>query len=70
MMVTMHPLKVFTETTTEKDRYHAYFINIFITLALKTDQSDRSVGVEYFSIIHSNNPPLVLGMLLGFEFSI
>ena len=29
------------------------------------DQSDRSVGVEYFSIFHPNIPPLVLGMLVG-----
>ena len=28
------------------------------------DQSDRSVGVEYFSIFHPNIPPLVLGMLI------
>ena len=29
------------------------------------DQSDRSVGVDYISIFHPNNPPLVLGMLVG-----
>ena len=29
------------------------------------DQSDRSIGVEYFSIFHPNIAPLVLGMLLG-----
>ena len=29
------------------------------------DQSDHSVGVDYLSIFHPNNPPLVLGMLLG-----
>ena len=29
------------------------------------DQSDRSVGVNYISIFHPNNPPLVLGMLVG-----
>ena len=57
MMVTMYPLKVITETTTEKDRYHAYLVNMFITQARKTDQSDRSVGVEYLSIIHPNIPP-------------
>ena len=29
------------------------------------DQSDRSVGLDYISIFHPNNPPLVLGMLIG-----
>ena len=29
------------------------------------DQSDRSVGVDYISIFYPNNPPLVLGMLVG-----
>ena len=29
------------------------------------DQSDHSVGVDYISIFHPNNPPLVLGMLVG-----
>ena len=29
------------------------------------DQSDRSVGVDYISIFHPNNPPVVLGMLVG-----
>ena len=29
------------------------------------DQSDRSVGVDYLLIFHPNNPPLVLGMLVG-----
>ena len=29
------------------------------------DQSDRSVGVDYISIFHPNNPSLVLGMLVG-----
>ena len=29
------------------------------------DQSDRSVGVDYVSIIHPNNLHLVLGMLVG-----
>ena len=29
------------------------------------DQSDRSVGVDYITIFHPNNPPLGLGMLLG-----
>ena len=29
------------------------------------DQSDRSVGVDYISIFHTNNPPLVLGMFVG-----
>ena len=29
------------------------------------DQSDCSVGVDYTSIFHPNNPPLVLGMLVG-----
>ena len=28
------------------------------------DQSDRSVGVDYISIFHPNNPPLVLGASL------
>ena len=28
------------------------------------DQSDRSIGVDYISIFHPNNPPLVLGMLV------
>ena len=28
------------------------------------DLSDRSVGVDYISIFHPNNPPLVLGMLV------
>ena len=28
-------------------------------------QSDRSVGVDYISIFHPNNPPLELGMLVG-----
>ena len=27
------------------------------------DQSDRSIVVDYLSIFHPNNPPLVLGML-------
>ena len=29
------------------------------------DQSDRSAGVDYISILHPNNPPLVLGILYG-----
>ena len=29
------------------------------------DQSNRSIGVDYISIFHPNNPPLVLGMLAG-----
>ena len=29
------------------------------------DQSDRSVGVDYISIVHTYNPLLVLGMLVG-----
>ena len=29
------------------------------------DQSDSSVGVDYISIFDPNNPPLVLGMLVG-----
>ena len=29
------------------------------------DQSDHSVGVEYFLIFHPNIPSLVLGMLVG-----
>ena len=29
------------------------------------DQSDRSVGVDYISIFHPNNPPPLLGMLIG-----
>ena len=28
------------------------------------DQSDRSVGVDYISIFHPNNPTLILGMLV------
>ena len=42
----------------------SYGINIFITYARKMDQSDRSVGLDYISIFHPNNPPLVLGMLV------
>ena len=30
------------------------------------DQSDRSVGVVYLSILHSNNPSQVLGMLVEY----
>ena len=30
------------------------------------DKSDRSVGVDYLSIFHPNNPPLALGMLIGY----
>ena len=30
------------------------------------DQSDRSVGVDYLSIFHPNNPPMVLDMLVGY----
>ena len=29
------------------------------------DQSDRSVGMDSLSIFHPNNPPLLLGMLVG-----
>ena len=29
------------------------------------DQSNRSVGVDYISIFHPNNPPQVLVMLVG-----
>ena len=29
------------------------------------DQSDRPVGLDYISISHPINPPLVLGMLVG-----
>ena len=29
------------------------------------DQSDHSIGVHYLSIFHPNNPPLLLGMLVG-----
>ena len=29
------------------------------------DQSDHSVGVDYISIFHPNNPLLVQGMLVG-----
>ena len=29
------------------------------------DQSDRSIGVDYISILHPNNTPPVLGMLVG-----
>ena len=29
------------------------------------DQSDLSVGVDYISIFHANNPPLILGMFVG-----
>ena len=31
------------------------------------NQSDRSVGVDYISVFHPNNPSLVLGMLVGFD---
>ena len=41
------------------------YIYVFITWARKMDQSDRSVEVDYLSIFHPNNPPLVLGMLVG-----
>ena len=41
------------------------YIYIFITWARKMDQSDRSVRVNYISIFHPNNLPLVLGMLVG-----
>ena len=34
------------------------------------DQSDRSVGVDYISIFHPNNLPLVLGMLVGWSLRI
>ena len=40
------------------------YIYLFITLAHKMDRSDRSVGVDYLSMFHPNNPPLVLGMLV------
>ena len=46
-------------------RAGAVRIYIYITLARKMDQSDRSIGVDYISIFHPNNPPLVLGMLVG-----
>ena len=29
------------------------------------DQSDCAIGVDYILIFHPNNPPLVLGMLVG-----
>ena len=29
------------------------------------DLSDRSLGVDYLSIFHPNNPPPVLGTLVG-----
>ena len=29
------------------------------------DQSNRSVGMYYILIFYPNNPPLVLGMLVG-----
>ena len=29
------------------------------------DHSNSSVGVDYISIFHPNNPPMVLGMLVG-----
>ena len=32
-------------------------IYIFITYVRKMDQSDRSIGVDYISIFHPNNPP-------------
>ena len=41
-------------------------IYMFITKARKIDQSDRSVRVDYLSIFHPNNPPLVPGMLVGY----
>ena len=40
-------------------------IYIFITQARKNDQSDYSVGLNYLSIFHPNNPTLVLGMPVG-----
>ena len=36
----------------------AVYINIYY-IACKMDQSDRFVGVDYLSIFHPNNPPLV-----------
>ena len=39
-------------------------IYIYFTLARNMDQSDHSIGVDYLSIFHPNNPPLVLGMLV------
>ena len=51
-------------TQEEKLRLKVLFlIYIFIAYARKTDPSDRSVGVEYFSIFHHNIPSLVLGIL-------
>ena len=43
-----------------------YVINIFITQAHETDQSNWSVGVEYISMFHPNIPPLILGMVNGY----
>ena len=41
-------------------------INLYILhRRIKTDQSDHFRGVEYFSILHPNIPPLELGMLVG-----
>ena len=38
---------------------------MFYYIRTKTDQSDRSIGVEYFSTFHPNIIPLVLGMLIA-----
>ena len=45
-------------------RADAIYIYIYITLARNMDQSDHSIGVDYLSIFHPNNPLLVLGMLV------
>ena len=42
------------------------YVYIYIYyIGAKMDQSNHSVGVDYISIFHPNNPPLVLGMLVG-----
>ena len=49
----------------ELARYLCIYIYIFMTWAHKTDQSDRSIGLDYISILHPNDPSLVLDMLMG-----
>ena len=41
-------------------------INIFITQACETDQSNWSVRVEYISIFNPNIPSMILGMVNGY----
>ena len=43
-----------------------YVINIFITQARETDQSNWSVGVEYISMFRPNIPPLIRRMVNGY----